>query len=60
MHSTEECPKCLGAKEIMTPRETKGFDYKECSLCRGLGIVPTQIAQDFVFSITEENFDEDE
>ena len=44
----------------MEPKETKGFEYRICSLCRGKGIVPDQIADDYVFSITEENFDDEE
>jgi len=54
------CPKCFGSKQIMEPKETKGFEYRICSLCRGKGIVPDQIADDYVFSITEENFDDEE
>lgn len=60
MTVNDECPKCFGAKEIMEPKETKGFEYRTCSLCKGSGIVPIQVAQDFIFSINEENFDEDE
>lgn len=60
MNVTDECPRCFGAKEIMEPKETKGFEYKTCTLCGGSGIVSTQVAQDFIFSLNEENFDEDE
>ena len=31
MSKLVECPQCLGAKEIMIPKETKGFEYKKCS-----------------------------
>jgi DnaJ-class molecular chaperone len=60
MQHEDECPKCFGAKEVMEPRETKGFEYRTCTLCGGSGIVSTQVAQDFIFSLNEENFDEDE
>lgn len=54
-----ECPKCLGAKTIMEARETKGFDYNKCSLCNGQGEVNSQLADDYIFSFTEEEVDDD-
>ena len=51
----KECPSCLGAKEIMVPKQTKGFEYKTCSLCNGHGSVDSQIADDFVFAMNGEN-----
>ena len=53
-----ECPQCLNAKEIMTPKETKGFEYKTCSLCNGQGSVDSQIADDFIFAMNEDNFED--
>ena len=57
MKNKTQCPKCLGAQELMEPKETTGFEYKTCSLCKGEGIVLTQIANDFVFAINEDNFE---
>lgn len=59
MSKNEDCPKCLGAKEIMEAKKSKGFEYKECNLCKGTGVVPEEIADDFIFSITEENFEDE-
>jgi len=53
----EQCPKCVGAKEIMVPKESKGFKYVNCNLCNGEGKVHPQIADDFIFAITEDNFE---
>ena len=52
-----ECPQCLNAKEIMVPKQTKGFEYKTCNLCKGTGQVDSQIADDFVFAMNEDNFE---
>lgn len=60
MSHVSDCPKCFGAKVIMEPRVTKGFKYVECSLCGGEGTVLNEIAEDYIFSITEENFDDEE
>jgi DnaJ-class molecular chaperone len=57
MSKLVECTQCLGAKEIMTPKETKGFEYKKCSLCNGHGKVEQQLADDFVFAMNEDNFE---
>ena len=59
MDVTEDCPKCLGAIILMEARETKGFDYCTCTLCKGKGYVPIQLAQDFIFSLTENNFNDE-
>jgi len=56
----DECPKCFGSGEIMEAKQTKGFEYVVCNLCRGNGIVSAQVADDYIFSITEDNFNEDE
>jgi len=53
-----ECPKCLGIGKIMEAKKTKGFEYKTCSLCNGSGYVDNQIAEDFIFSINENNFED--
>ncbi len=56
-----QCPCCLGSKQFMEAKLTKGFKYKECKLCDKDGLVEKEIADDFVLSQNEENveFDED-
>ena len=54
----KECPQCLGAKEIMVPKETRGFEYKTCSLCKGEGEVAEELAEDFLLSLNEEQIEE--
>lgn len=46
----EECPKCLGNKEIMVPKRKKGFNYVVCNVCEGKGIVHSDIAEDYINS----------
>jgi len=60
MRELDVCPKCFGSAKVMEPKETKGFEYKSCSLCKGKGEVPMQIAEDYIFSVTEENFEDEE
>lgn len=55
----ETCPQCLGAVTYMEGKETKGFEYKNCTLCKGKGEVHPQLASDFLFSMNENNFDDD-
>lgn len=56
-NNLKECPQCLGAEKIMIPKKTKGFEYKTCSLCKGVGKVDLQIADDFIFAMNEDNFE---
>ena len=48
------CPSCIGAKEIMVAKETKGFEYKTCNLCNGDGYVSNDLAEDFELSLNED------
>jgi hypothetical protein len=57
-NSMVECPKCLGVKEIMTTRETHGFKYEPCSLCDDEGLVTEELSSDYIFSLNEENYDD--
>lgn len=59
MNGMEDCPKCFGSKETMEAKDTKGFEYKKCNLCHGEGVVPNEVAEDFIFSITEDNFNDE-
>jgi hypothetical protein len=52
-----QCPKCIGAKEVMVPKKTKGFKYEPCNLCDRQGVVNKEIADDFIFAIDEDNFE---
>ena len=56
-NNKKECPSCLGAEIIMTPKETKGFIYKTCSLCNGVGTVSKELADDFELSLNEDNLE---
>jgi DnaJ-class molecular chaperone len=56
----EDCPKCLGTGDTMEGKKKKrGFEYKVCDLCNGKGKVHEEIAKDYVFSLNENNFEED-
>lgn len=54
----EICPKCIGAEEIMVPKNTKGFEYIICDVCGGSGMVPPDIAEDYVNSAKPFDIDE--
>ena len=55
---TKECPQCLNAKEIMVPKETKGFKYEKCSLCNGTGVVSEETEEDYLLSLNENLIDD--
>ena len=60
MCKLELCPKCIGSKEVMESKSSgKGFEYKTCTLCKGKGYVDNVLADDFIFSISEDNFETD-
>lgn len=54
-NNLKECPKCLSVGTLMEPKQTKGFEYKTCSLCNGHGSVDSQIADDFIFAMNGED-----
>lgn len=56
------CPQCIGAKEIMVPKPDgkKGFDYKQCNLCKGIGYVNPELASDFELSLNEDSVEFDD
>lgn len=54
-----QCPKCLELGEVMEAKPTRGFEYRKCNLCHGEGTVIQELADDFIFSINEENFEEE-
>ena len=51
------CPKCLGAQQLMEAKQTAGFEYRTCSLCKGEGEVLPEIEEDFILSMNEDNFE---
>lgn len=52
------CPNCLGTKQIMTPRKSRGFDYNRCKLCDENGLVDEEIAEDYALSMNEDLIEE--
>lgn len=54
------CPHCLGLKQVMEPKPTHGFEYKECRICQGTGEVSQQLEDDYIFAMNEDNFEEDD
>lgn len=56
MEVKQTCNKCFGATEIMQPKANgkKGFEYVECTLCNGIGLVTNDTAEDFLLSINED------
>ena len=58
-NNIKTCPKCLGSKELMTPKKTRGFEYLKCNICNGIGEVEKQLYDDYIFSLDEDNFDDE-
>lgn len=53
------CPKCVGAKEIMTTKkEGRGFIYSKCNLCDGKGYVNSELEEDYILSLDEESIND--
>ena len=44
----KECPKCIGAKVIKQPKKTRGFEYVDCNVCEGKGVVLDVLHQSFI------------
>ena len=38
----------------MKAKETKGFQYVDCPLCYATGLVPGDVADDYVLSLNED------
>ena len=55
------CPSCIGAKQVMTPKASgkKGFEYKQCDLCKGVGHVNSELAEDYELSLDEDKIEFD-
>lgn len=50
-----DCPKCLGTKQLMESKPTRGFNYPDCKLCDQNGKVPIEIHDDYILSLNEDN-----
>lgn len=54
------CPKCIGSTKVMIPKTNgkKGFEYTDCKLCNGTGIVSEEIEEDYLLSLNEDLIDD--
>ena len=54
------CPKCVGATNVMIPKTNnkKGFEYQDCTLCNGTGVVSEETVEDYLLSINEDLIDD--
>ena len=54
------CPSCVGSTQVMIPKTNgkKGFEYQDCTLCNGTGVVSEEIEDDYLLSINEDLIDD--
>lgn len=54
------CCKCVGSTKVMIPKTNgkKGFEYIDCSLCNGTGVISEEIEEDYLLSINEDLIDD--
>jgi hypothetical protein len=54
------CCKCIGATNVMIPKTNgkKGFEYYNCSLCNGTGVVSEETEEDYLLSLNEDLIDD--
>lgn len=54
------CPKCVGATKVMIPKTNgkKGFEYIDCTLCNGTGIISEEMEEDYLLSLNEDLIDD--
>lgn len=57
---TKLCPSCIGSTKVMIPKTngSKGFEYVNCSLCNGTGVVSEETEEDYLLSINENLIDD--
>ena len=50
------CSKCVGSTQVMIPKTNgkKGFEYQNCDLCDGSGIISDELEEDYLLSINED------
>ena len=54
------CPSCVGSTQVMIPKTNnkKGFEYTDCTLCNGTGVVSEEMEEDYLLSINEDLIDD--
>lgn len=54
------CSKCVGSTEVMIPKTNgkKGFQYHECTLCNGEGVITEEMEEDYLLSLNEDLIDD--
>lgn len=54
------CPSCIGSTQVMIPKTNnkKGFEYQDCTLCNGTGVISEEIEEDFLLSLNEDLIDD--
>ena len=54
------CCKCIGSTQVMIPKTNnkKGFEYQDCTLCNGSGVVSEETEEDYLLSINEDLIDD--
>lgn len=54
------CPSCIGATQVMIPKTNgkKGFEYQDCTLCNGSGVVSEETEENYLLSINEDLIDD--
>jgi DnaJ-class molecular chaperone len=56
---TKLCPSCVGSTQVMIPKTngSKGFEYIDCSLCNGTGVVSKELEEGFILSLNEDSLE---
>jgi hypothetical protein len=49
-----QMPRCGSIIRNQNLKVDKGFEYKDCSLCRGSGVVTDILEEDFILSLNED------
>ncbi len=54
------CPSCVGSTQVMIPKTNgiKGFEYVDCFLCNGTGIVSEETEEDYLLFLNEDLIDD--
>ena len=54
------CLKCVGSTKVMIPKTNgkKGFEYQDCTLCNGSGVVSEETEEDYLLSLNENLIDD--
>ena len=61
MNNKVQCNCCLGQGVYMISKSSgRGFEYKDCTLCNGSGRISKELYDDYILSLDEESYFEDE